>query len=146
MQVLQLSAASFQPPIIIRAAMFCDTCLTVFSKNWSLADEDWSHYVKGTHHNHLIGLRQSASQSCRICKAIWLECIVGFGKEDWSNVEVSTSFKIVHQSASIEHSIRQSRRMELRIEVSRTLGHNEIHRLMSFDLLPCISPAISIYT
>jgi hypothetical protein len=125
--------------------MFCDTCLAIFSKDWSLADEDWSHYVKGPHHNDLIGLKQSASQSCRICKAIWLECIVGFGKEDWSNVEVGTSFKVAHQSASIEHAIKQGRRMELQIEVSRTLGHNEIHRLMTFELLPCISPSNSIY-
>ena len=118
--------------------MFCDTCRAIFSKNWGLADEEWSHSVSGLHHHSLSGLRQSASQGCRVCKAIWLECIVGFGKEDWSGLEVSTSFKVVHQDVSLEHAIEQGRRMELHIEVSRSLGHNEIQRLMIFDLLPCI--------
>ena len=131
-------------PAIIRAAMFCDTCLAIFLKKWGLTDEEWSHSVDGPHHNDLIGLRRSASQNCRICKAIWLECIVGFGKEDWTNAKVSTLFKVVHQSASIEHAIKQGRRMELQIDVSRTLGCNEIRRLMLFDLLPCISPLLYI--
>ncbi|KAF2186710.1 HET-domain-containing protein [Zopfia rhizophila CBS 207.26] len=116
--------------------MFCDTCLAIFSKKWGLADEEWSHSVGGPHHKDLIELRRSASENCRICKAIWLECIIAFGKEDWTNAEVSTSFKVAHQSASIEHAIKQGRRMELQIEVSRTLGRDEIHRRMFFDLLP----------
>jgi hypothetical protein len=126
--------------------MFCGTCLAIFSKNWDLADEDWSHSINGIHHKDLSGLKRSASQGCRICKAIWIECIVGFGKEDWSNVEVNMSFKVTHRSTSVEHAIRQGQRMKLYIKVSRTIGYDELRRLMRFDLLPCMQfdSAISI--
>jgi hypothetical protein len=114
--------------------MFCPKCLSIFSKYANHPYQARSFH--GPHHPNISSLR-SVAQSCRICKAIWLECVTGFGKEDWSDAGVSTRFRIVHRSTSVADAVQSGDKMELRIEVERVMGNDEIRRDMKFDLLPC---------
>ncbi|KAL5405703.1 hypothetical protein PMIN03_008279 [Paraphaeosphaeria minitans] len=116
--------------------MFCSPCLSIFSTQ--LNNRCRARSFHGPHHPHIGSLR-SVAKSCRICKAIWLECVTGFGKEDWSDAGVSTKWRVVHDSTycrSVDDAIQSGGKMKLIIEVERVMGNDEIRRDMSFDLLP----------
>ncbi|KAF1970674.1 HET-domain-containing protein [Bimuria novae-zelandiae CBS 107.79] len=113
-------------------SLFCNGCLDVFQEiNLDVRS------IHGSHHISVTSLRRAAEDGCRICKAIWRECVTGFGKEDWSDSEVSTRFSVVqHKRSTVADAILEGDEMELRIEVERLMGNDEIQRDMVFSLLP----------
>lgn len=118
--------------------MFCSTCLSIFSYPLAVTPNNEPIFKHGPHHNHITSLQRSAAQKCRICKAIWLECIVGYGKEDWSDAAVSTRFKLVHESESLAEAIEEGLDMQLIIRVERSIGNDELVRDIVFDMMPCM--------
>lgn len=114
----------------------CTTCLTIFA---TPASRLHGRILSGPHHRDVAALRAAAPR-CRICKAIWLECVVGFGKEDWSGAHVETRYRVVQCSSErgIEYAVRAGRDLELRIGVERRLGEEEVGRDMVFGLVPCM--------